>query len=83
MWELWPAHPVLTLLVIVGTAHHYWLDAIVAATLLGLALAVIVPRTSSAGTPVPPRRTAAPAGRSRGGPAPARAEERTLVGAGR
>ncbi|MFH8565921.1 phosphatase PAP2 family protein [Streptomyces sp. NPDC017988] len=38
---LWLLHPLLTLLVIVGTANHYWLDAIVATALLGVALAVI------------------------------------------
>ncbi|MET0491786.1 MAG: phosphatase PAP2 family protein [Actinoplanes sp.] len=35
---LWLAHPLLTLLVVVGTANHYWLDAIVAAALLAVAL---------------------------------------------
>ncbi|MFG2352984.1 phosphatase PAP2 family protein [Streptomyces sp. NPDC048521] len=50
---LWLAHPVITLLVIVGTANHYWLDAIVATAMLGLALAVIHP----------PRRTVTTAGR--------------------
>ncbi|MFC7260616.1 phosphatase PAP2 family protein [Streptomyces lutosisoli] len=38
---LWLLHPLLTLVVIVGTANHYWLDAIVATALLGIALAVI------------------------------------------
>lgn len=38
---LWLLHPLLTLTVIVGTANHYWLDAIVAAAILGIALAVI------------------------------------------
>ncbi|MBL1086008.1 inositol phosphorylceramide synthase [Streptomyces actinomycinicus] len=49
---LWLLHPLVTLLVIVGTANHYWLDAIVATAMLGLALAVIHP----------PRRTATTAG---------------------
>lgn len=41
-WRLlWLLHPLFTLLVIVGTANHYWLDAIVATALLGIALAVI------------------------------------------
>ncbi|MBO1330843.1 phosphatase PAP2 family protein [Streptomyces sp. VRA16 Mangrove soil] len=45
---LWLLHPLLTLLVIVGTANHYWLDTIVATALLGVALAVIrLPRTVS------------------------------------
>jgi PAP2 superfamily len=34
---LWIAHPVITLLVIVGTANHYWLDAAVAGALVVLA----------------------------------------------
>ncbi|MEK0100937.1 phosphatase PAP2 family protein [Streptomyces sp. A475] len=40
---LWLLHPALTLFVVVGTANHYWLDAIVATALLGTALAVIRP----------------------------------------
>jgi hypothetical protein len=83
---LWPAHPLLTLLVIVGTANHYWLDAIVAAAVLGLALAVILPRTPSGGIPISlrsPHRTAATAGRARGGLVPAQRDEQALAGAGR
>ncbi|GAA2284206.1 inositol phosphorylceramide synthase [Streptomyces ruber] len=38
---LWLLHPLLTLLVIVGTANHYWLDSLVASALLGLALAAL------------------------------------------
>lgn len=38
---LWLLHPALTLLVIVGTANHYWFDALAAAALLGIALAVV------------------------------------------
>ncbi|MEV6027023.1 phosphatase PAP2 family protein [Streptomyces sp. NPDC052036] len=38
---LWLLHPLLTLVVIVGTANHYWLDAIVAGALLAVALAVV------------------------------------------
>lgn len=67
---LWLLHPVLTLLVIVGTANHYWLDAIVATAMLGLALAVIHP----------PRRTATTAGRGTDRLAPSTS---VLVGAGR
>ncbi|MFD6295951.1 phosphatase PAP2 family protein [Streptomyces sp. NPDC060235] len=72
---LWLLHPLLTLVVIVGTANHYWLDSIVAAALLGVALAVVHA----------PRRTATTAirgqehGRTRI-PAQDRPE---LVGAGR
>ncbi|MEV8588961.1 phosphatase PAP2 family protein [Streptomyces sp. NPDC051180] len=38
---LWLLHPLLTLLVIVGTANHYWFDALAAAVLLGLALLAV------------------------------------------
>ncbi|WP_327004009.1 phosphatase PAP2 family protein [Dactylosporangium sp. NBC_01737] len=38
---LWLAHPVITTVVVVGTANHYWLDGIIAAILVGaLMLAV-------------------------------------------
>ncbi|ROP46704.1 phosphatase PAP2 family protein [Streptomyces sp. PanSC9] len=67
---LWLLHPLLTLLVIVGTANHYWLDAIAATAMLGLALAVIHP----------PRRTATTAGR---GAERLPAGTSVLVGAGR
>ncbi|WP_369175427.1 phosphatase PAP2 family protein [Streptomyces sp. R28] len=84
---LWLLHPLLTLLVIVGTANHYWLDAIVATAMLGIALAVIVPQPSSGGTPVSPRspqRTATTAGRGADKLVPAaRDEEAVLVGADR
>ncbi|MEW2116689.1 phosphatase PAP2 family protein [Streptomyces sp. NPDC005474] len=67
---LWLLHPLVTLLVIVGTANHYWLDAIVASALLGIALAVV---------PLP-HRTESTAGQvSRLTPA----DEPVLVGAAR
>ncbi|MFF7352297.1 MULTISPECIES: phosphatase PAP2 family protein [Streptomyces] len=68
--RLWLLHPLVTLLVIVGTANHYWLDAIVATAMLGTALAVLRP----------PHRTATPAPRGSGRLAP---RESVLVGAGR
>ncbi|PRY33557.1 phosphatase PAP2 family protein [Pseudosporangium ferrugineum] len=34
---LWLLHPALTLLVVVGTANHYWLDALVAVALVAAA----------------------------------------------
>ncbi|KQX78565.1 MULTISPECIES: phosphatase PAP2 family protein [unclassified Streptomyces] len=68
---LWLLHPLLTLLVIVGTANHYWLDAIVAGALLGLALALIHAPRRTAPTPRRDTRAAAPA------------EKPVLVGAGR
>jgi PAP2 superfamily len=40
-WRWWTvAHPVLTVFVVTATANHFWLDGIVAAALLGAALAV-------------------------------------------
>ncbi|MFE2279115.1 phosphatase PAP2 family protein [Streptomyces sp. NPDC059454] len=68
---LWLLHPLVTLLVIVGTANHFWLDALAAAALLGLALVVLRP----------PRHTATGAGRIRARHVPAR--DRALAGAGR
>lgn len=69
---LWLLHPLVTLLVIVGTANHFWLDALVAAALLGLALTAIRPS----------RRTATgAAGRVRARRVPAK--DGALVGAGR
>ncbi|MGW0823395.1 phosphatase PAP2 family protein [Streptomyces sp. NPDC002845] len=70
---LWLLHPLLTLLVIVGTANHYWLDAIVAAALLGLALAAVHLWERS--------RTATAAELVEQKPVPA--ERPVLVGAGR
>ncbi|MFI6422491.1 phosphatase PAP2 family protein [Streptomyces sp. NPDC050842] len=64
---LWLLHPLLTLLVIVGTANHYWFDALAAAALLGLAL-LAFRAPDRRGAPPPPtvpgqRRTSAlPAG---------------------
>ncbi|MFI9415518.1 phosphatase PAP2 family protein [Streptomyces werraensis] len=71
VWRwLWLLHPLVTLLVIVGTANHFWLDAIAAAALLGLALAAVRR----------PRRVPAPTAVAR----PRRpARRRTLVGGGR
>ncbi|WP_067499299.1 flippase-like domain-containing protein [Actinoplanes sp. TFC3] len=40
---LWLAHPVITLLVVVGTGNHYWLDALVALVLLGVAALLVLP----------------------------------------
>ncbi|MBT2427315.1 phosphatase PAP2 family protein [Streptomyces sp. ISL-112] len=39
--SLWLLHPAITLLVVVGTANHYWLDAIVVVALLAVALAAL------------------------------------------
>ncbi|MFD3334808.1 phosphatase PAP2 family protein [Streptomyces sp. NPDC058700] len=60
---LWLLHPLVTLLVIVGTANHYWADALAAAALLGAALLVVrAPgrRTASPPAPVPHAPGAAP-----------------------
>jgi hypothetical protein len=70
---LWLLHPLVTLLVIVGTANHYWLDAIVATAMLGAALALIQR----------PQRTAGTAGLGSEQLAAPVAEDNVLVGAGR
>ncbi|MEU9207095.1 phosphatase PAP2 family protein [Streptomyces sp. NPDC048415] len=70
---LWLLHPLLTLLVIVGTANHYWLDAIVATALLGIALAVVHL----------PHRTATTAGSAQERADASVPEMPELVGAGR
>lgn len=48
---LWLAHPLLTLLVVVVTGNHYWLDAVVATALL-VPILVMLPRPSPARRPV-------------------------------
>ncbi|MGV9707434.1 phosphatase PAP2 family protein [Streptomyces sp. NPDC003483] len=72
---LWLLHPLVTLLVIVGTANHYWLDSVAAAALLGAALAVIHL----------PHRTESTAGRTQRHTAAGDGRESVpeLVGAGR
>ncbi|GIM92162.1 phosphatase PAP2 family protein [Paractinoplanes toevensis] len=59
---LWLAHPITTLLVVVVTGNHYWLDAIAAVTLLGLVLAVVTPlsRPAAAEPAAPPVLAPAP-----------------------
>ncbi|MFI9509361.1 phosphatase PAP2 family protein [Nocardia sp. NPDC052566] len=45
------AHPIITTVVVIGTGNHYWLDAIVATTLLAIAAIVhplIVPASATA-----------------------------------
>ncbi|MEU1346750.1 phosphatase PAP2 family protein [Streptomyces sp. NPDC005795] len=60
---LWLLHPVITLLVIVGTANHYWLDSIVVAALLSVAFAALrLPRAEPVRAHLPwPSTTGAPA----------------------
>ncbi|MFK3730239.1 phosphatase PAP2 family protein [Streptomyces sp. NPDC088090] len=66
----WLLHPALTLFVIVGTANHYWTDALAAAVLLGFALLVVPTpvRPPHAPSDAPP---AVPRQRAGGGPASA------------
>ena len=52
---LWLAHPALTLLVVVVTGNHYWLDAIVATALLGVVAAVLNAKTSATKAPAIPK----------------------------
>ncbi|MFY4720765.1 phosphatase PAP2 family protein [Streptomyces sp. LaBMicrA B280] len=72
-WRLlWLLHPLLTLLVIVGTANHYWLDALAATAMLGVALALLRP----------PHRATTALGRGTGRIVP-RQRRRVLAGAAR
>ncbi|MGC4807565.1 phosphatase PAP2 family protein [Micromonospora sp. DT233] len=48
---LWLAHPVITAVVVVVTGNHYWLDGIVAAAMLALAL-LLLPSPAT-GEPTP------------------------------
>lgn len=51
---LWLLHPALTLFVIVGTANHYWLDAIVVSALLAVAFAALrLPSVTGARVHIP------------------------------
>ncbi|MFE4664781.1 phosphatase PAP2 family protein [Streptomyces sp. NPDC056716] len=52
---LWLLHPLVTLLVIVGTANHYWLDALVAGVLVAVAL-LLVEAPRRVGEPRPAKR---------------------------
>ncbi|MEV0901128.1 phosphatase PAP2 family protein [Actinoplanes sp. NPDC049802] len=55
---LWLLHPVITLLVVVATGNHYWLDAFAAAALLIVAYTLLRSRRPAAA--VPRARTVAP-----------------------
>ena len=68
---LWLAHPALTLLVIVVTGNHYWVDAVAAAGLLAVVLA-LVPRPVSEAADAPGLVPVAdvPAQRSASAPVP-------------
>ncbi|UZI27164.1 phosphatase PAP2 family protein [Streptomyces sp. VB1] len=73
---LWLLHPALTLLVVVGTANHYWLDAIVVGAMVALALAVFrLPLSARTARPAPARLPRpAPWGSGEGSPVPAYAD---------
>lgn len=79
---LWLLHPLLTMLVVVSTANHYWLDCLAGSALLGLALMVIPGPDPDA--PLPPdTHWAWPFKRDRGAAAhPAAASAAAGPGAG-
>jgi hypothetical protein len=58
---LWLAHPVITTVVVVGTANHYWLDGVIAAILVGALLLAVGrvrrPTEAPAAIPVQLRRS--------------------------
>jgi len=64
------AHPLLTTLAVVATANHWWLDGIVAAALLPVAMGVEAAAAAAWARVAPPERALAGAGRDH--PAPAR-----------
>ena len=65
-WRWWVlAHPVLTILVVVATANHWWLDGVVAVALLA-AFRILVPRAYALAAALP-----ALPGRARLAPEPA------------
>jgi hypothetical protein len=51
---LWLAHPAFTVLVVVVTGNHYWLDAIVASALLGVVAAVLNTKATTSKAPAVP-----------------------------
>jgi hypothetical protein len=57
---LWLLHPLVTLLVVVSTANHYWLDALVAAALFVAAarLTGLIPGRAPRPGPLPPHEPA-------------------------
>ncbi|WP_307873259.1 phosphatase PAP2 family protein [Paractinoplanes ovalisporus] len=54
---LWLAHPTITLVVVVVTGNHYWVDAIAVLGLLGVVHA-LVPRAATPGVVIPAQRLA-------------------------
>jgi len=52
---LFLAHPALTLLVVVVTGNHYWLDAVVATALLGVVAAVLNAKATASKAPAIPK----------------------------
>ncbi|WP_229402270.1 phosphatase PAP2 family protein [Micromonospora okii] len=55
---LWLAHPLVTMVVVVVTGNHYWLDGVVAAVMLALILLALsrpAPVTALGGVPEPGR----------------------------
>nr|WP_228083383.1 phosphatase PAP2 family protein [Streptomyces sp. MA3_2.13] len=63
---LWLLHPLITGLAVVATAHHYWLDGLVACAILGVVLYFLRPprRTVSAGTRTVPTTEVTEPGRA-------------------
>lgn len=48
---LWLAHPLITVTAVVATAHHYWMDGLVACAILGVVLYFLRPPRRSAPEP--------------------------------
>ncbi len=54
---LWMLHPLVTVLAVVGTGHHYWMDGLVACALLAVILVVLRPPRALPHAGVAARRT--------------------------
>jgi hypothetical protein len=61
---LWVLHPTITVVAVVGSANHYWIDGLVACGLLGISLAVWRRLAKREPAAPPPARELASAGSS-------------------
>jgi membrane-associated phospholipid phosphatase len=74
---LWLLHPLITVLAVVSTGHHYWMDGIVAMILLGGILLMLRPPRLLAEETAPSRREPEPKPEERAAPKAGEAGEAT------
>ncbi|GAB2903849.1 phosphatase PAP2 family protein [Streptomyces mayteni] len=75
---LWLLHPLITVIAVVGTGHHYWMDGLVACAILAVVLAVLRPPRTAPRRPAPAAKGAA----SADGPGPDPGTDDPIAGAG-